>query len=249
MISRLTVEWPDARAFDGRGGRPIRLLVASDARDAALQQAANRAALGPLDGILGCGDLEPEWLAFLGDSFQVPLIYVRGNHDHGGQWKEQPLVVPRWLDASRIERLAGLPVIGLEWPGVDAPDNRRRPWLAWRQALGLTRRLVGARLWGAPVIVISHVPPAGVGDAPDRYHRGFGAYRWLLERLAPPVWLHGHTTTASVSRLVERAGPTVVANATGAVLLELTPPADAAATEHEVEDDAEDEEARRKTAA
>jgi Icc-related predicted phosphoesterase len=82
-----------------------------------------------------------------------------------------------------------------------------------------------ARLWRRPLIVISHVPPAGVGDVPtDPYHVGFDAYRWLLERLRPPVWLHGHTTTASVKRLVERAGPTVVANATGALLIELTAP-------------------------
>jgi hypothetical protein len=224
MIGRLRVEWPDAAAFSGRDGRPIRFLVASDEAEAGLQHAANRDALGALDGILGCGDLEPEWLAFLGDCFHVPLVYVRGNHDRGGQWESRRLVVPVWLDAGRIERLAGLPVIGLEWPGVDASDNRRRPWLAWRQALGLARRLVMARLWRRPLIVISHVPPAGVGDAPDRYHRGFDAYRWLLDRLAPPIWLHGHTTTASVSRLVERSGPTVVANATGALLVELVPP-------------------------
>jgi Icc-related predicted phosphoesterase len=69
------------------------------------------------------------------------------------------------------------------------------------------------------------VPPEGVGDNPsDPYHVGFGAYRWLLDNLRPPVWLHGHTTTASVSRLVERSGPTVVANATGALLIELTAP-------------------------
>ena len=132
--------------------------------------------------------------------------------------------MPAWLEAGRIERLAGIPIVGLEWPGVDTPDNQRRPWLAWRQALRIARRLVMARLWRAPIIVISHVPPAGVGDAADAYHVGFTAYRWLLDRLAPPVWLHGHTTTASVSRLVEQSGPTVVANATGAVLIELVAP-------------------------
>ena len=229
MISRLQVEWPDRRAFEGRDGRPIRFLVASDAPEPALQQLANREALGRLDGILGCGDLDPEWLAFLADSFNTPLVYVRGNHDRDGQWRDRPLLVPAWLNTGRIERVAGVPIIGLEWPGVDASDNRRRPWLAWRQALGIARRLIGAHLWRAPLIVISHVPPKGVGDAPDLYHHGFDAYRWLLDHLAPPIWLHGHTTIASVSRLVERSGPTVVANATGAVLVELVPPAPAAA--------------------
>jgi Icc-related predicted phosphoesterase len=229
MIGRLSIEWPDAGAFADRGGRPIRFLVASDEPEPALEHLANREALGHLDGIIGCGDLEPEWLEFLADAFNAPLVYVRGNHDRGGQWHDRPLPVPAWLEAGRIDRLAGVPIVGLEWPGVDAPDNQRRPWMAWRQTLRIARRLIGARMWRRPLIVISHVPPAGVGDATDAYHVGFTAYRWLLDRLAPPVWLHGHTTTASVSRLVERSGPTVVANATGALLMELVAPAGAGA--------------------
>jgi len=99
MINRLEIAWPDQRAFDGRGGRPIRFLVASDDPDPALRHAVNREALGQLDGILGCGDLEPEWLDFLAESFHTPLVYVRGNHDRDGQWRERPLIVPAWLDA------------------------------------------------------------------------------------------------------------------------------------------------------
>lgn len=223
MIQRLLVEWPDHRPFAQRGGEPIRLLVASDDPDPALLHAANRDALGHLDGILGAGDLEPEWLAFLADAFHAPLVYVRGNHDRGGQWRDQPLVVPQWLNAGRIDHVAGIPIVGLEWPGVDDSGNERRPGLAWRQALAIAAGIIRGRLWRAPVIVLSHVPPAGVGDSDDAYHVGFGAYRWLLDRLAPPIWLHGHTTTASVARLVERSGPTTVANATGALLLELVP--------------------------
>lgn len=227
MINQLAIVWPDARAFAGRDGRPIRFLVASDEPEPALRHAVNRDELGQLDGVIGCGDLEPDWLRFLADAFNTPLVYVRGNHDRGGDWNARPLLVPAWLEAGTIEGLAGIPIVGLEWPGVDAPGNRRRPWLAWRQTIRITRRLIRARLWRRPLIVISHVPPAGVGDCPtDAYHVGFPAYRWLLDRLAPPIWLHGHTTLASVRRLVERAGPTVVANATGALLIELTAPPD-----------------------
>jgi hypothetical protein len=56
------------------------------------------------------------------------------------------------------------------------------------------------------------------------YHRGFPAYRWLLRRLRPVLWLHGHTTTASVQTLETHAGPTTLINVTGAVLIELLPP-------------------------
>ena len=73
MISRLQIEWPDRQAFEGRDGRPIRFLVASDAPEPSLLEVANREALGRLDGILGCGDLEPEWLAFLPGSRRRPM--------------------------------------------------------------------------------------------------------------------------------------------------------------------------------
>jgi Icc-related predicted phosphoesterase len=226
MIRRLVVRWPDARPFADRDGRPIRFLAASDVKEPALEHASNREALGSLDGILGCGDLEPEWLTFLADAFDAPLVYVRGNHDRGGEWEERPLRVPDWLKPGRVDRLAGIAVVGLGWPGLGEPGNQRKPWLAWGQVGAIARRALSQRLAGRrePFVVISHVPPAGVGDAPDIYHQGFGAYRWLLMLIRPPIWVHGHTTTASVARLLKQAGATAVANATGAMLIELQPP-------------------------
>jgi Icc-related predicted phosphoesterase len=86
----------------------------------------------------------------------------------------------------------------------------------------VVRRLRGRT---APVLVVSHAPPRGVGDsAADPYHLGYAGYRWLLERLHPPLWLHGHTTPASVADWRDRFGTTMVANVTGSVLVELVPP-------------------------
>jgi Icc-related predicted phosphoesterase len=230
MIRRLRVDWPDPHPFDDRPGMPIRFLAVSDVQDPALEHDVNRAALGRLDGIIGCGDLPPSWLSFLGDAFHAPIVYVRGNHDHGGAWADGSVPVPAWLDSGHVDRLAGIAVGGLEWPGVDLPGNLRRPGRAWRHVLGLARRAVVARATGRgePMIVISHVPPRGAGDvATDAYHVGFGAYRWLLDRLRPPLWLHGHTTTASVATLTIRSGGTDVVNVTGAVVIDLCPPAPA----------------------
>jgi uncharacterized protein len=230
LIRRVRVDWPDARPFAGRDGRPIRLVAASDEHEPAIEFERNRLELGPIDGILGCGDLDPSWLAFLADSFHAPLVYVLGNHDEGGGWDERRPVVPDPLQVGRIDRIAGIPIAGLEWPSNHEAGRRRRSDLAWVQALRVAWSRWRDRLSGRaePMLVISHVPPEGLGDAADPYHRGFGAYRWLLGRLRPPLWLHGHTTTASVSELSLQAGATLLVNVTGIVLVELMPPAGAA---------------------
>jgi uncharacterized protein len=228
VIRRVSLEWPDPRPFAGREGRPIRLLAVSDEPEPAFEFERNRDELAPIDGIVGCGDLAPRWLAFLADAFRAPLVYVLGNHDRGGDWGENRLVVPDALRSGRVERLAGIAVVGLAWPEGDDGGNRRRPDLAWWQALRVARVGLGNRLARRtePFLVISHAAPEGAGDASDVYHKGFRAYRWLLDRVRPPLWLHGHTTTASVSELSVHSGETTVVNVTGAVLVELLPPAE-----------------------
>jgi hypothetical protein len=226
MIRRFRLVWPDRRPFAGRDGRPIRLLAASDEPDPALEHEVNRLALGPLDGVIGCGDLEPHWLAFLGDAFYAPLVYVRGNHDKGGAWDARDGSMPLPLGAGDATRLAGIAIAGLEWPGVRQRGNARRDGLAWVHILRVAARALGAKLLGRtePVLVISHAAPAGAGDSPDAYHLGFAAYRWLMDRLRPPLWLHGHTAVASVPALETVVGATALVNVTGAVLVELVSP-------------------------
>ena len=118
MIRRLEIDWPDARPFADRAGRSIRLLAVSDVVDPALEQAANRAGIGPIDGIVACGDLEADWLTFLGDAFAVPMVHVRGNHDRGGAWRHGATHAPSSLESGHIDRLAGIAIGGLAWPGV-----------------------------------------------------------------------------------------------------------------------------------
>jgi uncharacterized protein len=226
VTRRLRLTWPDPRPFAARDGRPIRFLAASDEPDPALEEARNRESLGQVDGVLGCGDLEPSWLGFLGDALHAPVVYVRGNHDRGGAWNE-PEGFPAPLPAGGSARVAGVAVAGLEWPGVDQAGNQRRDAFAWPHVLRVLFRSIRARLAGRgePTLVISHAPPTGAGDTTmDAYHVGIRAYRWLLGRLRPPIWLHGHTNVASVRELTLEVGGTTLVNVTGTVLLELVPP-------------------------
>ncbi len=228
MVRRLILPWPDPRPFAARGGRPIRWLAVSDDPDPALGHAKNRADLGRLDAIVGCGDLEPDYLGFLADAFCVPLCYVRGNHDKGGRWDDTVARnAPRPLASGRIHRLNGVSVAALEWPGLRHGDRRRHDRSAWADVLRVVGRRGFARLAGVtqPLVVISHAPPLGIGDREaDTYHAGYDAYRWLLDRSGPPLWLHGHVPPASVDgwRVVHEQ--TEVVNVTGAVLVEIQPP-------------------------
>jgi Icc-related predicted phosphoesterase len=210
MIRRLSLPRP-ARLVDD-----VRLLAVSDEADRALDVETNRVALGHIDGILGAGDLEPDYLAFLADAFHAPLVYVRGNHDRGGNWDTRRPILPQPLNRS-TDALCGLRLAGLSWPGRTGGQAIRDEGAAWRQALGLWLHLRGAR----PDVVLSHVPPRGVGDVPeDHYHRGFAAYRWLCRRLSPRLWIHGHTALSAVTGWRQDWGGTTFVNATGAVLVE-----------------------------
>ncbi len=228
MVRRLILPWPDPRPFAARGGRPIRWLAVSDDPDPALGHAKNRADLGRLDAIVGCGDLEPDYLGFLADAFCVPLCYVRGNHDKGGRWDDTVARnAPRPLASGRIHRLNGVSVAALEWPGLRHGDRRRHDRSAWADVLRVVGRRGFARLAGVaqPLVVISHAPPQGIGDREaDTYHAGYDGYRWLLERSDPPLWLHGHVSPASVDSWRVVHEQTEVVNVTGAVLVEIQPP-------------------------
>jgi uncharacterized protein len=234
MIRRLRMVWPDAEPFRARDGRPIRWLAVSDDEEPALEYEVNRTDLGPLDAIVGAGDLQPDYLGFLADVFGVPLRYVRGNHDRGGRWAEAVAQFsPQALRTGSIEDVDGLPILTLEWPGIRHGDRRRHDGSAALDVVRLTIGLLLRRLTGraGSAIVLSHAPPRGVGDgAADAYHEGFSAYRWLLDRFRPPLWLHGHVHPASVeSWRLDHAGSQVV-NVTGAVLIEIEPPDPVAAS-------------------
>lgn len=228
MTDRLRVTWPDRTLFRTRQGRPLRLLAVSDEPDPTLDSPKVRAALEPLDLIVGCGDLRADYLAFVADAFhRVPLVYVRGNHDTGEAWREGlRTALPEPLPDGRVTSEAGLRILAFNGsPVYNEPSEVQvsgpRMWLrALRGWLaGLSHR---------PLLVISHAPPRGLNDAEDLTHRGFPALRWLVDRLRPPLWLHGHTSLVrrGLDSRCASHGDTLLYNCTGATLVELVPPGD-----------------------
>jgi uncharacterized protein len=223
VTDRLEVPWPDPAVFAARDGRPIRILALSDEPDPSLDSAATRAGLGPIDMIVGAGDLQPEYLSFVADAFGAPLRYVRGNHDVGSAWAHtEPALLPEPMPDATLVIEAGLHLIGFSGSPTYSGRGLEVPASAmWRKALVAWIRAM--RAW--PVLVVSHAPPRDVNDDRDLAHRGFTAFRWLTSRLTPPLWLHGHT--ALVRRGIDdrcaRQDGTLFYNCTGATLIELVP--------------------------
>ncbi|MEO7295409.1 MAG: metallophosphoesterase [Candidatus Limnocylindria bacterium] len=227
MSDRLSVRWPDPQPFVSRGGRPIRILAVSDEPDPTLDSAVTRERIGAIDLIIGAGDLETDYLAFVVDAFHVPLRYIRGNHDHGAAWTDtRRALLPEPMPDGRVVEEIGLRLIGFSGSPI---YNRRNMQVS---ALGMWARVISASSAAQrarPVLVVTHAPPRGMNDDSDVAHRGFTAFRWLVDRLGPPLWLHGHT--ALVRRGMDdrcaRHNGTLFYNCTGATLIELLPPIDA----------------------
>ena len=231
MTARLRVAWPDERLFRRRAGRPYRILALADETDASLESIETRARLGPIDLIVGCGDLPVDYLRFVTDAFEtVPLAYVRGNHDVGGDWETGDATgvhLPEPLPDGRPWTDGQLTVIGFSGIPRHGGGNGLQVGSFTRvsQVLGAWLR-VAWRPSRAPILLVSHVAPRGINDGPDPIHRGSRALRWLAGRIRPPLWLHGHTTLLT-RRLEDRSlhrGPTLFYNAAGAVLVDLMPP-------------------------
>lgn len=226
MTDRLTMRWPDPAAFEGRDGRPLRILAISDEPDPSLDSQATREGLGKIDLIIGAGDLQPEYLSFVADAFHAPMRYVRGNHDYGPAWAHtERRYLPQPMPDATVVEEDGLRLIGFS--GSPKYNDRGTEVSAagmWARAI-----LAWLRAWRSrPLMVVSHAPPRDVNDDKDLAHRGFTAFRWLAARLSPPLWLHGHT--ALVRRGIDDRsavlGDTLFYNCTGATLIELLPPDD-----------------------
>lgn len=224
MTDRLRVRWPDPEPFAMRNGKPIRILAVSDEPDRSLDSPGTREALGHVDLIVGAGDLQPEYLSFVTDAFHAPLRYVRGNHDVGPAWAhtERALLPQPMPDATVIED-AGLRIVGFSGSPIYSSRGLEV------SSFGMWSKSVLASVRGRkrqPLLVVSHAPPRNVNDDTDLAHRGFTAFRWLVRRLQPPLWLHGHT--ALVRRGIDDRSAvhegTLFYNCTGATLIELIAP-------------------------
>ena len=219
----------------------MRILGVADEIDPAL----DRSLLEQLrpDLILGCGDLPFDYLEYLRAATDVPLCYVRGNHDPAPEVNRVPFYLPARFPTQSASRNPARVVGGLNVDGRLADElgirivglggsirySQGPNQYTQREMRGRVRRVSwNARLrrWrdGGPVdVVIAHSPPLDCGDGEDAAHRGFKSFHRLLDRLQPRLMLHGHVHPHGFPRPDRTIGPTRVVNVIPFRLIEFEP--------------------------
>lgn len=169
----------------------MKILALSDQVVEQVYSPAVRERYPGVDLILGCGDLPAYYLEYVECQFNVPMLYVAGNHD------PDDLRVPGGQDIDgRVANVKGLVITGLGGSRRYKADGRhqytesemylrmiplfpRLFWRRWRTGHGTD-------------ILVTHAPPRGIHDAPDPAHVGFAAFQRLIRILRPRLVLHGH---------------------------------------------------------
>lgn len=216
----------------------VRVLAVADEVDEALT-----AGVDPVRGaelILACGDLPFDYLAYLMNALDVPLVFVPGNHDpdvagYRSSRAGLPLraglpAEPPWPPGALNADVRVLDVLGLRLAGLGgAPRYRDGPnQYGERQFARRARRLARRARWlgrdGRGVdLLLTHAPPRGVGDREDPPHRGVGALHPLLARLQPRLLLHGHVHPYGAGAPELKVGSTAVRNVVGRHLFDISP--------------------------
>lgn len=180
--------------------RAVKILAVSDRVVEHLYSSDVKSYYHDIDLLLGCGDLPYYYLDFLTSALDAPMLYVLGNHD-GGEQHTSDRGILRHVRGGRNIHLrtvweGGVLVAGLQGCLRYRPDadlmytENEMALLAARLMPQLLRnRLLYGR---AADIWITHAPPLGIHDGPDRAHVGFQTFRYLIRAFRPRYWLHGH---------------------------------------------------------
>jgi len=205
----------------------VRLLAVGDEVSPALERAVLSPSFPKVDLILSCGDLPYDYLEFLVDAVDAPLLFVRGNHDRPIHSEDRVIRAPQGgvdVDGKVLER-KGLIVAG--FGGCLRYDPRAENQYTEAQMRWRIRRVTPKLWWNklrrgrAVDILLTHAPPYGVHDGTDVAHRGFQAFLAFIERWQPRFHFHGHTPPRPGLPSTTQVGPTQVVHVRGFRILEL----------------------------
>ncbi len=176
----------------------MKALIVSDVVVPVIYSPQIRQRFPQVNLVVSCGDLPYYYQEYIISLLDVPLFFVRGNHDPEIEYS---------VDAKRSAPGGGYDLHrrvihyrGILLAGVEGSLRYRTgpyqysQFEMWLHVLALAPKLIRNRLlYGRYLdIFVSHAPPRGVHDGEDLTHRGIDAFRWLIKIFQPAYHFHGH---------------------------------------------------------
>lgn len=201
--------------------------------------------------ILSAGDLHPLYLEFLVTMLNVPLVYVRGNHD--GLYSEEPPEGCDDADGRVVEVTCGsgnstqkLRILG--FGGSMLYSDREENMYTEGEMTARVRKAERAMLKRRAVesifpfakgddgsgggrrpdfdILLTHAPCRGYGDMEDLPHRGFECFNYLLNKYSPQLHCYGHVHQeyGGLTRCIQHPSGTQLINGCGYQIIDFGMP-------------------------
>ena len=188
----------------------MKILVLADRKSKYLYDFYEPDKLKDVDLIISCGDLPASYLSFFVTLCNVPLLYVRGNHDdkYAIAPPEGCICIEDDIYVHQGVRIMGL---GGSMEYIPKADNQYT-----EQKMRKRLRRMQYKLWRHKGfdILVTHAPAYQINDLEHLQHRGFEVFRTLMEKYKPKYFFHGHVH-ANYSRKFKRIdtyGETTIVN-------------------------------------
>lgn len=215
----------------------MKILCVSDQIDPLVYSASIRDRFADVDLVLGAGDLPLDYLDFIVSSLNKPLIFVFGNHNIEEMRYFLGGTFNAWNDetkgfhgsgavhaGSKIKIEEGLIIMGLGGSmRYNRGENQFTEFEMYLEIFKLIPRLLWNRLFHRRFldILLTHAPPRGIHDKPDKCHWGFKSFLWFMKTFKPKYLIHGHIHLYDLSDIrCTQWGETTVINAYGHFIID-----------------------------
>jgi uncharacterized protein len=218
----------------------MKILCIADHKDPLIYSPLLKERCKNVDFILGAGDLDLEYYGYIVSVLNKPLYYVFGNHNL--KYFEpiaRKTTLIEYPDPSGIHEV---PSFGSSYIGGKAVKqgklliaglggslrynrgtNQYNDFQMYLKVFKLLPRLWWNKIrYGRYIdIFLTHTPPFGIHDQPDRCHTGFKAFVWFLKKFKPRFMVHGHIHIYDINRnRITKFNDTVIINAYNHIIID-----------------------------
>ncbi len=188
----------------------MKILCIADHIDPLVYSNSIRERFKDVDIIVSAGDLPLRYYDFIVSNLNKPLLFVFGNHNLKRIHLYKPEYRKELNDLYDLSRFGSCGAIyiggkvkmvkGIIFAGLGGSMwyngglNQYTELGMFLQMLKLIPRMFYYRvIHGRYVdILVTHSPPYGINDLPDRCHTGFKVFLWFMKRFKPKYLIHGH---------------------------------------------------------